>query len=297
MKVWSKNEGLSQFDWRLERFVPPLIPFGASRSSICPIPLLWSFRTGPSWTAEEPDWEQHWNKKRKIKWADPVGLLNFWFFPHPSGHYPSCVPLITVYLDAVLKSPQRSVVADPGALDAAAGASKSKRISKAEEREKKNSLAYPKNSTGILTVTLKKLLDAGAENLWRDSSLPCRSQTFWGVCYNSISFCWMCTAPADTARVHCLQKLFSLHSANHLTHLSLITSPSRPKAQIQPKLSNHNSCQTGTTLTVQTMHCDHIALLRSLRLLLTQTCGQQCRSLCLHKGIISSPDTSAWPHF
>lgn len=57
------------------------------------------------------------------------------------------------------------MVADPGALDAAAGASKSKRISKAEEREKKNSLAYPKNSTGILTVTLKKLLDAGAENL------------------------------------------------------------------------------------------------------------------------------------
>lgn len=40
-------------------------------------------------------------------------------------------------LDAVLKSPQRSVVADTGALDAAAGASKSKRISKAEERERK----------------------------------------------------------------------------------------------------------------------------------------------------------------
>lgn len=54
------------------------------------------------------------------------------------------------------------MVADTGALDAAAGASKSKRISKAEEREK-NTSTYPENSTGILTVTLNKLLDAGAE--------------------------------------------------------------------------------------------------------------------------------------
>jgi len=45
--------------------------------------------------------------------------------------------LTTVYLDAVLKSPQRSVVADAGALDADAGASKSNRISKAERRREK----------------------------------------------------------------------------------------------------------------------------------------------------------------
>lgn len=69
----------------------------------------------------------------------------------------------------------------------------------------------------------------------------------------------MCTPAADTARVHCLQELFSLHSAHHLTLLSLITSPSRHKAQTQPKLSNHHSCQTGTTLTVQTTHWDHMS--------------------------------------
>lgn len=56
------------------------------------------------------------------------------------------------------------MVADTGALDAAAGASKSKRISKAKEREK-NTSTYPENSAGILTITLNELLDAGAENL------------------------------------------------------------------------------------------------------------------------------------
>lgn len=42
------------------------------------------------------------------------------------------VAFTTVYLDAVLKSPQRSVGADTGAFDADAGPSKSNRISKAE---------------------------------------------------------------------------------------------------------------------------------------------------------------------
>lgn len=52
------------------------------------------------------------------------------------------VPFTTVYLDAVLKSPQRSVVADAGAgaLDVDAGASKSNRISKAKKRKKTKTL-------------------------------------------------------------------------------------------------------------------------------------------------------------
>jgi len=45
------------------------------------------------------------------------------------------VPFITVYLDAVFKSPQISVVVDVGVLDAHVGASKSNRISKKEEEE------------------------------------------------------------------------------------------------------------------------------------------------------------------
>lgn len=51
---------------------------------------------------------------------------------------PLCtVSFTTVYLDAVLKSPQRSVAADAGGLDADAGASKSNRISKVEEKTNK----------------------------------------------------------------------------------------------------------------------------------------------------------------
>lgn len=45
------------------------------------------------------------------------------------------VPFTRVYLDAVLKSPQRSAVAVAGALDADTGASKSNRISKTEKEE------------------------------------------------------------------------------------------------------------------------------------------------------------------
>lgn len=60
------------------------------------------------------------------------------------------VSFTTVYLDAVLKSPQRSVVADAGALAADAGASKSNRISKAEgEKKKKNQANQQENPTGI----------------------------------------------------------------------------------------------------------------------------------------------------
>lgn len=128
-----------------------------------------------------------------------------------------------------------------------------------QERKKKY-ISLSRKSYRHFKCHLKQTPGCRAVKLWRDSSFPCRSQTFWGACYNSISFCWMCTAPADIvppAKAHCLQEQFSLHSAHHLTHLSLITSPSRHKAQTQPKLSNHNSCQTGTTLTVQTTHWDH----------------------------------------
>lgn len=58
--------------------------------------------------------------------------------PVKTQPFSSAVPFTTVYLDAVLKSPQRSVVADAGAVDADAGASKCNRISKAEGEGKKN---------------------------------------------------------------------------------------------------------------------------------------------------------------
>lgn len=51
-------------------------------------------------------------------------------------HFLCGVPFTRVYLDAVLKSPQRSAVAVAGALDADTGASKSNRISKTEKEEK-----------------------------------------------------------------------------------------------------------------------------------------------------------------
>lgn len=87
----------------------------------------------------------------------------------------------------MLKSPQRSVVADTGALDAAAGASKSKRMSMARER-KKNTSAYPENPTGILTVTSNKLLDAGQKNFEGTPAFPAEVRLFEGLVITASPF-------------------------------------------------------------------------------------------------------------
>lgn len=115
----------------------------------------------------------------------------------------------------------------------------------------------------------------------------------------------MCTPSADIAKVHHLQELFSLHSAHHLADFSLVTSPSTHKAQTQTELSHFNSCQTGTTLTIQTTCWDHMSPIQKLvvsshsnlwtallKSLLSQRDHQLSKHFCMVTLLAQHPDSS-----
>lgn len=72
------------------------------------------------------------------------------------------------------------MVADTGALDAAAGASKSKRISKAEEREKKKYISLSRKPYRHFNCQLK-LLDAGQKIFEGTPAFPAEFRILRGL--------------------------------------------------------------------------------------------------------------------
>lgn len=79
------------------------------------------------------------------------------------------------------------MVADAGALDAAAGASKSKRISKAEERERKKYISLSRKPYRHFNCHLK-LLDSGQKNFEGTPAFPAEVRLFEGFVVTASPF-------------------------------------------------------------------------------------------------------------